>query len=178
MPDETNLIIPVPSAEPAVAPYRAELDPAAADGAPAHITVLGPFLDIEGVRSDERARLRALFAAAARFDFSLVRVARFTGVLFLAPDPPEPFVSLTEAVWRSWPKFPPYRGAYDEIVPHLTVAVGDDRFVEVEKALTPLLPITATVDEVWLIARGPDGRWVRTETFRLDGPGARDVRAG
>jgi hypothetical protein len=61
-----------------------------------------------------------LFAAADRFQFSLVRVARFPSALLLVPDPPDPFVALTEVVWSSWPRFPPYRGAYDEIVPHLT----------------------------------------------------------
>ena len=171
MAGETNLIAAVPAAELAVSDYRARFDPSAADGAPAHVTVLAPFLGVDSVTSGARTRLRGLFAAIGRFDFSLVRVARFPGLLYLAPDPSEPFIALTEAVWRSWPKFPPYRGAYDEIVPHLTVAVGDDRFVEVEQALTPLLPIAATAHEVWLIARRAHGRWVRTETFALGSAG-------
>jgi hypothetical protein len=164
---ETNLIIPVSAGEDAVGCWRERLDPSAADGAPAHITVLGPFLDLDSIGSDELRRLRDLFAAFAPIRFSLARVDRFPGVLFLAPDPPAPFVALTEAVWRRWPQCPPYRGAYDEVIPHMTVAMGDGDFADVERALRPMLPISATADEVWLIARGEDGRWVCERSFGL-----------
>ena len=42
----------------------------------------------------------------------------------MEPEPREPFVELTQAVWRRWPGHPPYGGAHREIVPHLTLAVG------------------------------------------------------
>jgi 2'-5' RNA ligase len=146
------------------------LDPSAAEGAPAHVTVLAPFADIELLSAGELDRLCRLFAAAAPIEFSLARVARFPGVLYLAPVPSEPFVALTEAVWRAWPAYPPYRGEFDEVVPHLTVAVGDGTFAEIERELEPLLPIAAVADQVWLVARGTDGRWMRRETVALGRP--------
>jgi 2'-5' RNA ligase superfamily protein len=164
---ETCLIVPVPVAEAAVGGHRGRLDPSAADGAPAHITVLSPFLRIDAVRAEEQARLRALFAIADPIPFSLTRVARFPGVLFLAPEPSERFVALTEAVWRRWPERPPYEGAYDQVIPHLTVGVGQADFADVERALTPLLPIAATAEEVWLLVRSEAGRWELELAFPL-----------
>ncbi len=164
---ETCLIVPVPAAEGAVGRHRGRLDPSAADGAPAHITLLAPFLQLELVDGGERQRLRQLFGATDPIQFSLTRVARFPGVMFLAPVPGEPFVALTEALSRRWPQCPPYDGAYDEVIPHLTVAVGDGDFAEVEREITPLLPIALTAEEVWLIARGSDGRWARELAFAL-----------
>jgi hypothetical protein len=164
---ETCLIVPVPAAEAAVGGHRGRLDPSAADGAPAHITVLSPFLHVDSVGPAERARLRELFAAADPVQFLLTHVERFPGVLFLAPEPREPFVSLTREVWRRWPECPPYEGVYDEVIPHLTVAVGSGEFAEVERELALLLPIAVTAEEVWLIVRGQDGRWARELTFPL-----------
>ncbi len=42
-------------------------------------------------------------------------------VVYLAPDPAEPFVALTEALAAAFPDCPPYGGAFDEPVPHLTI---------------------------------------------------------
>ncbi len=164
---ETCLIVPVPAAEGAVAGHRARLDPSAADGAPAHITLLAPFLPLQVVGGEDQSWLRRLFAASDPIHFSLARVARFAGVLFLAPEPGEPFTALTEAIWRRWPQCPPYEGAYDEVVPHLTEAVGEGAFAGVEREVAPLLPIGAIAEEVWLIARGEDCSWVREQTFPL-----------
>ncbi len=75
--------------------------------------------------------------------------------------------TLTEALWRRWPQCPPYEGAYDEVIPHLTVAVGDGDFAAVERQIEPLLPISAAAEEVWLIVRGEDGRWARELFFPL-----------
>jgi 2'-5' RNA ligase superfamily len=178
---ETCLIAPVPAAESAVGRHRARLDPSAADGAPAHITVLSPFLPIDSVGSAEQIHLRQLFAATDPIPFTLTRVARFPGaagraplrraprVLYLAPEPSEPFVALTQRVWRRWPEYPPYEGAYEEVIPHLTVAVGDGDFTEVERALTRQLPIPAKAEEVWLIVRAETGGWVCALSFPLGG---------
>lgn len=163
----TILIIPVPAAEPAVGGHRARFDPPAAEGVPAHITVLLPFLDSDGITEGNFRRLRALFAATEPIEFALRRLARFPGVLFLAPDPGEPFVRLTEAVWREWPDHPPYRGEFSDIVPHLTVAVGDAPFEELERELGPRLPIPAVAEQAWLMSRLETGRWARRRSFRL-----------
>ncbi|HYM34305.1 MAG TPA: 2'-5' RNA ligase family protein, partial [Steroidobacteraceae bacterium] len=41
---------------------------------------------------------------------------------YLRPDPSESFVSMTRTVCAQFPDYPPYRGQYGEIIPHLTVA--------------------------------------------------------
>jgi len=59
----SGLIVEVPEAEPAVARWRAQLDPLAAQGVPAHVTVLYPFLPVTEIDGQVRSRLTALFAA-------------------------------------------------------------------------------------------------------------------
>ncbi|MER6514958.1 2'-5' RNA ligase family protein [Nonomuraea sp. NPDC001636] len=98
---------------------RSRLDAAAADGVPAHVTILYPFLDRD--RLDEVA-LGRLIAAHAAFDVRFAGCGRFPGVLYLAPGPERPFRELTEAVAARWPEAPPYEGRFASIVPHLTVA--------------------------------------------------------
>lgn len=88
--------------------------------------------------------------------------------MYLAPEPTEPFVELTKAVWRSWPDHPPYEGAYDKVIPHLTVALGNGSFVDLREALARQLPIAASAHEVWLIARPEGEDWRCSERFQLE----------
>jgi hypothetical protein len=164
---ETHLILPVPAAEPVVAAHRASWDPSARAGVPAHITVLGPFIERGDLTSDDLRTLGELFAATSPIEFELARVARFDHALYLEPEPWGPFVELTQAVWRLWPDQPPYGGAHREIVPHLTVALGGEDFYDVEAALERHLPLRATAREVWLIALRSDERWVVHRRFAL-----------
>ena len=62
---QSALIIEVPEAEPAVARHRERLDPSAALGIPAHITLLYPFLPPAAVSSPVLAELEPLFGAVA-----------------------------------------------------------------------------------------------------------------
>ncbi len=165
----TNLIVPVPAAEPAVAAHREHLDPTAPQGVPAHISVLVGFVELSALGPDDHERLVSLFAATAPIEFALTRVGRFPNVLYLAPEPAEPFACLTEAVWRRWPDHPPYGGAFPDIVPHLTVAVGEDRFDPLERELTAWLPIATIASEVWLIADVTPGIWTCQHIYALGG---------
>ena len=54
------------------------------------------------------------------------RTGRFPGVVWLAPEPAEPFIALTELLAAAFPDHPPYEGAHDEIVPHLTLGLGTE----------------------------------------------------
>lgn len=164
---ETHLILPVPAAEPLVAAHRLRFDPSARAGVPAHITVLGPFIERGALRKDDLDALREIFAETASIEFALSRVARFEHALYLEPEPAEPVVALTEAVWRRWPDRPPYGGAHREIVPHLTVAVGASAFDEVRYTLEPRLPVWAVAREAWLIAQRADDTWAVHRRFPL-----------
>ena len=167
---ETHLILPVPAADALVGPYRARLDPSASVGVPAHITLLGPFVERDALRRDDLTALAELFAATPSMRFALVRVARFEHSLYLEPEPAEPFVALIEALWRRWPDHPPYGGAHREIVPHLTVAVGESAFEAVRAALEPRLPLSAEAREAWLIVRTQAGNWAVHRRFALAPP--------
>ena len=72
---ETALVVTVPEAEDAVGAYRSRLDPAAAWGVPAHITVLYPFAPPVRVAAVLPAIEDAVRSVRA-FDFTLARTAR------------------------------------------------------------------------------------------------------
>lgn len=109
-----------------------------APGVPAHVTILFPFVD--GAEVDEAA-VRDLISRFPAFDFELDRVERFeNGPPWLHPDPSGPFVDLTAAVFERWPDQPPYEGAFDEVIPHVTITRED---------VGP--PIRCRATEVWLI---------------------------
>jgi 2'-5' RNA ligase len=159
MPRRTALIVEVPEAEPAVRSLRLEHDSSAALGVPAHITILFPFVAPDEV--DDTA-LEALFARFRPFTFALDRVERFDdGVTWLHPEPSLAFVDLTAAVAERWPEHPPYEGAFDEPIPHLTVS-------ETPIDVNVQLPIAARAGEVTLIEEEEaTGRWTKRRAYTL-----------
>jgi uncharacterized protein YndB with AHSA1/START domain/2'-5' RNA ligase len=144
---ESALIVRVPEAEPHVAHWRAQFDPAASQGVPAHITVLFPFISPESIDADVLAGVRSSIAGLRPFAFRLASIERFPGVVYLAPDPSAPFVELTNRIVRRFPAHPPYGGQFDAIVPHLTVAhaSGDDA-AEVEAGLRKSLADSGVIE--------------------------------
>lgn len=167
---DTALAAVVPEAEPVVGRWRLRFDPSAAVGVPAHVTVLVPFLPIERIDAAVRDELGAIFGGHAPFTVRFDRCRRFPGVLYLAPTPDRPFRALTEAVVARWPEAPPYGGRFAEIIPHLTVADGQDGATldEVEAALTARLPVTADITSIDLFVSGGD-RFHRHAGFPLLG---------
>jgi 2'-5' RNA ligase len=158
MPRRTALIIAVPEAEPAVASLRLQHDPSARVGAPAHITIHFPFAAPDAVDEDAVA---GLLGQRAGFAFELVSVEYFDdGVTYLAPRPAAPFRELIEASAARWPEYPPYDGAFEEIVPHLTVGL-----TRLELRLD--LPIACVARAVTLLEEGDDGRWGVRRRFDL-----------
>jgi hypothetical protein len=124
---ETALAVPVPEAEPLVAPFRVRYDPGAGRGMPAHITVLYPFKSPDTIDAATLAELHDLFGAFRPFDFRLEAIRQFLGeALYLSAQPEEHFRHLTLAAWHRFPETPPYGGRYTGIVPHLTVALVPD----------------------------------------------------
>jgi 2'-5' RNA ligase len=174
---ETALIVPVPEAESAVGPLRAQLDSSAAWGVPAHITVLYPFLPPEQLDDAALAAVAEVCAATPRFTTTLARVRWFgETVVWLAPEPDEAFRKLTAALWRRFPQTPPYGGVFDDVVPHLTIGhdAGRPALAAAEHAVTPHLPIGVDADVVRLI-RGSSGvqPWITVREFPLGGPSRR-----
>ena len=164
----TALVVVVPEAEPLVGEWRAKHDWSAQHGVPAHITVLFPFVPTETVDEQLLGDLRELFASQPSFTFRLPRVARFPEVAWLTPEPAEPFKNLIDLIASRYPDYPPYEGAHDVVIPHLTVAEGGaDLQDEVDAALTPSLPLECEAREVTLLREDSSGLWHQSERFPL-----------
>ena len=171
---ESAFIVPVPPAEPFVADLRSAFDPSAALGVPAHITLLHPFMAPELIDGSVLERVIGIVRTVAAFRFRLASIARFPGTLYLAPVPAEPFVALTRALWREFPKHPPYGGRHTNIVPHLTVgqALDDtsdashDAAAATLAARVPPNGIEARCDRIVLIENA-SGRWRTLHAFTL-----------
>lgn len=166
----TGLIVPVEAARPLTGPW-AGLLPAANLALPPHITALWPFLPAEAVDDGVEREIEALVAGAAAFDFALARLSEFPDVVFLSPEPAEPFVALTRLLWRRWPECPPFGGAYPEIVPHLTVALDPDPAIRqtIAGTLAGHLPLEARAESVLLIEEDADGVLRERRRFALGG---------
>ncbi len=156
-PTETAVIAPVVAAEPVVGEHRHRLDASSGWGVPAHVTVLYPFVEPGSVDEDLIGVLAAAVAPVSAFDCRFVRTRWFgDDVLWLDPSPAEPFRQLTAAVWNSFPQYPPYGGAYKDVLPHLTVAdrrLGDlPAMRAAEQAIQPSLPLSTRIERVLLVA--------------------------
>jgi 2'-5' RNA ligase len=160
---QSALLVVVPDVEPVVAAHRARLDATVQFGVPAHVTVVFPFLPPERIDDAVVAEVAAVAGSVPAFDVTLARVAWFGDrVVWLAPEPAEPFRALTLAVWRRFPEAPPYEGLYTDVVPHLTIghAAPPELLAEAAEDVAAHLPIAARVEAVHLMVRdGPAERW-------------------
>ena len=100
-------------------------------------------------------------------------------VVWLAPEPAQRFRDLTAAVVERFPGFLPYGGAFEDVVPHLTVGearlgtLADLRAAEAD--VRRALPIAARIDHAVLIAGAElPGSWRTVARLPLgvreDGP--------
>jgi 2'-5' RNA ligase len=172
---ETAIVVEVPEAELLVGFLRREHTPDGAEGLPAHLTILYPFTDTDVLVAGRIRRVCKVLESFSPFDFALCGTGRFPTtthtVLYLAVEPPEPFIALTEALAAEFPEHPPFGGQFDAIVPHLTVAISPDRDLldQIEEQVLPQLPIRARTREVALFEQGETG-WSRHTGFQLREP--------
>ena len=143
----TALVVPVPEA----AAYYS-----AAPGVPAHVTILFPFCD--GADVDEAA-VADVVSRFPAFDFVADKIESFEdGTRWLRLRPMRQFADMTAAFAERWPDCPPYEGAYDEPIPHLTITVDD----------VPV-PIACRATEVLLLEEQERGGWTTRRSFALQG---------
>jgi 2'-5' RNA ligase len=171
---ETALLIEVPEAEPVVGRWRAVHDPSAAFGVLPHVTLLVPFVERERLDGTVEAGIATAIerCGVGPFKVRFERTARFPDVMYLEPTPAEPFLRLIGALVDAFPEHPPYGGAFDTVVPHLTVA--DDPAADldaIEASLRAALPVVAPVREVSLMAHAATG-WTTLARFPLVSRGA------
>jgi 2'-5' RNA ligase len=168
---ETAVVVAFPELSPAVDEWREQTcDDRPSIGVPPHVTLLYPFVPAETIE-EALDDLRALFAATPSFDVSFREVRRWPEMAYLAPEPAEPFVRLTEAIVAQWPDHPPYEGIHDTVIPHLTVAYGNDELLaDVEADVRRHLPLDVHVAEAALLEElEPDVRWFERARFPLGG---------
>jgi 2'-5' RNA ligase len=171
---ETGLIVQVAEAEPFVRDLRARFDFRSSEGVPAHITVLHPFVPYPLPRTSLDL-LEEIFLSRDAFEFRLTKIGRWPDNLHLLPQPAEPFVALTRAVWAAFPNHPPYEGRFADIVPHLSVAQGGTELLdEAEPLLGQAIPpsgIAGICREISLLTL-TGSTWEVTYRFPLRQPPA------
>jgi 2'-5' RNA ligase len=167
------LIIEVPEAESLVHRWRLHHDPVAACGVPAHVTVLYPFVDPAACDESTLDDVRRAMAGAEPFDYELVRVDGFPGVIWLRPDPDDPFRELTKRAADAFPEHPPYEGRIDEPQPHLTAAMVSDAIDQAEltsrirEDVDWRLPVSCRAATVSLFVENEHDSWSRFGTVEL-----------
>lgn len=158
------VVVPVREANSLIGDYRKSYDPIALRGVPAHITLLYPTVPHT---AEELARL---LEKLPRTPFRLAATGRFPGVLYLAPEPIELFVSISDALVALHPQAQPYEGHFPVFVPHLTVAHADEETLDrIEASLRPALPIEAVAAEAQLLTESEEGAWRSLRRFPFRG---------
>jgi hypothetical protein len=170
---ESALVVIVPEAEPLVAGLRRRHDPSAAVGVPAHVTVLYPFVPPARLDDAVRGEVRDLFATRDAFDYRFERVERLgDATVILAPEPATAFSALIGAATARWPAFPPYGGAFETVIPHLTIGdrlepgASDAVVTDAERALARLGPVTGRARTISLLVEH-NGRWYTDSAYAL-----------
>lgn len=166
------LLVPVPELDTVVRPRllrRSPEDVAEGDGEiTAHITLLGPFADLDAIDDGMVSELRSFFADVTPFKFQLTEINRFpSGLVYLAPEPSRPFRQLTHELFKRFPEYPPHGGQFGEVIPHLSVPMPDEEDPRaLRMQLEPRLPITVHAREAALWWYEPH-RCRTLETFRF-----------
>jgi 2'-5' RNA ligase len=140
-------------------PFPGLVEPVGVDNdLPAHVTVLVP-------SPGEPIAVAEVLAPFDPFEVTFPRLERFSELVWLAPEPAEPFAAMTEAMLERFPEYPPYGGIHDRIVPHLTVAKS--QLDETAALVEPLLPLRSRVETVVLYQHVAARHWHEVETFVL-----------
>ena len=164
---ETAVVVLLPELDLLIGGWRRRYTGDGARGMPPHVTLILPFADTADV-ADRLIPLGQVLRAAAPFEVTLAEIARFPRLVYLRPEPHEPFVAMTEALVAAFPEFPPYGGRFEAIVPHVTVAEANEPVLAAaERELVPKLPVHARVERAWIVENTPAG-WRRHTAFPLD----------
>jgi 2'-5' RNA ligase len=159
---KTVVLVPALGVGPLVHELRMRHDPSAAAGVPPHVTLMFPFVSPADLTEAKIQTLEKLIGGTRAFQFSLVAVNLFEqGVVYLEPDPAEPFVELTRKISREFGLLP-FGGDFgDEAVAHLTVGIHEscDTRQQLVNQLQAIVPIVITAEEAWLMVGSNAGAW-------------------
>ena len=168
------LVIPFELPEAIERIRQAEVDNAAL-GVPAHVTILVPFVSPSALDERVLGTVAEVAASVPAFRVHFREVRRFEpgpaapeGVLWLAPEPAEPFLELIRAFAEAFPGMQPYEGLHEEVVPHLTIATADaGRMDAAESEARRWLPFQQPALRLVLLVEGDDAIWRREADFAL-----------
>ncbi len=170
--------MPARAAGHAVWRLRLDHDPSASVGLPPHVTLMYPFLPPPRVSKPVIQELERLTAYVTPFDFVLTNVREFEqGVVYLEPEPAEPFVNLSNEIGRRFGLLP-FGGEFGAVaVPHLTLAMPQLHSARqrIADTLAPLLPIRLHADQAWLMVGDSKTRWNRIRRLPLRGVSLREL---
>ncbi len=166
MEEATNLVALVPEADDALAASNRLLPHDKRLTAPAHITLVYPFLP-SGAVDAAKAEMESFFAGLSPVSFRLNLGWFGREVLLLIPDPAEPLIHLTQSILDQWPEYPYYGGLYDQVEPHLSLGFGTAELLEpIAAAMEAYVPIPVTIAAVTLLV-GPHESMTAGQSFRL-----------
>jgi 2'-5' RNA ligase len=134
----------------------------AADGVPAHVTLLYPFVAPDRLDRGVRAAIATIARYHAAFDYTLEGPARWPDTIYASVRPTGPFLAIHRELARAFPDYPIYgRPAPFELIPHVTVAEGE--LVDDPSRLTDpawsTLPVPRRAVALEVIASDSSGRW-------------------
>jgi hypothetical protein len=160
MGNDTSLIIPVAEA--------AFIQPFPQLNLHRHITMRAPFKQLHELLEHDYHALTTLCASFSPFPFTLARLARFaeSGVLYLEPEPTEPFLAVYQALYARYPEPVAKHPTVDF---HLTIVHQQssdlDRLeAEFYRSYGACLPIQAVATELSLYEKREE-RWFKETSF-------------
>jgi hypothetical protein len=156
-PGHSVLVVPVPTLEGIVRERTRHYDAAYVATDPtfahAHLTLLGPFVDMAALTERVCRTVAVVLRRHHGFAASFTRVAQFPdGMIHLLPDDESPFRRLTADLVAAFPDLPPYGGRYPDPRPHVTLdRAGPGVDVDtVRRWVADLTPVRVQVGEVRL----------------------------
>jgi 2'-5' RNA ligase len=170
---ETALVLTLDDADPFDGIRRDFAVEQVARGIPFHITLLYPFAPREQLTERLLAEVRSFFAMQEPFEFTLERIETFPpAVVYAAPEPARPLRKCTDAIHARFPDWPPYEGAFAEVIPHATLAEDVDVArvrPEIERRLDGELPRSYSIATARLLEEFEPVRWRERDRFPLGG---------
>lgn len=181
--DRSALVVLVPEVQELIGAIRSDTTE---DGAsvPPHITLYNPFFAPLETTPDVHERIASIVSRVPCFTFSLTHVDRFPPrILYLAPDPVEPFLDLIARLRQEFTEVSPYWDRVDGVVPHVTVAdagatgTGAD-LDAIAATIAGDLPVVCEAREVVLLqrVRPSPAPWDVTGVFPFPRPARQEMR--
>ncbi len=134
-------------------------------GVPAHVTLLFPFVPAAELTVEDIEQAAEVVRRTTRFDVTFSDVRTFDpgptaeGAAWLAPEPPAPFIAMTNALAAAFPGYLPYGGIHDTEIPHLTLANARVDLSTLPGQAQRHLPFTRHAEAAALLIEDAHGRW-------------------